>query len=132
MSAAHTPGPWKVFPGSTQVVRDQGDVVGETICEAENCNAFVQNEARNQANARLIAAAPEMLEALRAVLLFYSVDWTAEKRAEWDRLTGGEATTRVLCDTVRRVLAKLGEHVEGCRCPECDPDFNDPRAGVQS
>jgi hypothetical protein len=19
------------------------------------------------------------------------------------------------------------EHADGCRCPECDPDFNDPR-----
>jgi len=22
------------------------------------------------------------------------------------------------------------EHMEGCRCPECDPDFNDPRGGA--
>lgn len=23
---------------------------------------------------------------------------------------------------------KAREHAEGCRCPECDPDYNDPRA----
>lgn len=24
------------------------------------------------------------------------------------------------------------EHMEGCRCPECDPDFNDPRTIAES
>lgn len=46
--------------------------------------------------------------ALEAVLLFYSPPpWDAAKRARWQALTGAdEATTRVLCDTVRKALAE--------------------------
>lgn len=52
-----------------------------------------------------------LTEALRAVLLFHSGSpWTPEKSAEWDRLVGGfrEASTKVLCDTVRAALTKAG------------------------
>ena len=44
--------------------------------------------------------------ALTAVLLFFaSTPGDADKRLDWWRLTGQtEATSRVLCDTVRRVL----------------------------
>jgi len=45
-------------------------------------------------------------DALSLVLLFYTIDWTPEKRAEWKRITGThEATTRVMCDHIRSVLA---------------------------
>jgi len=46
-------------------------------------------------------------EALQAVLLFYTVgDWSATKQEMWLAITGSsEATTRVLCDHIRRVLA---------------------------
>jgi hypothetical protein len=45
-------------------------------------------------------------DALEAVLLFHSASpWTPEKRARWAKLTGeAEATTRALCDAVRRAL----------------------------
>lgn len=51
------------------------------------------------------------LYALRAVLLFHGDGyWSAERRAEWVRLTGRpEAITRALCDTVRAALAAAGE-----------------------
>lgn len=43
--------------------------------------------------------------ALRAVLLFYSPDWSGAQQREWEELTGRkEATTRALCDFVREVL----------------------------
>lgn len=50
---------------------------------------------------------PNMAEALHAVLLFHSGDrWDTEKNARWLLLTGSEeATTKVLCDTVRAALA---------------------------
>jgi hypothetical protein len=56
-------------------------------------------------------------DALRLVLLFHTGgDWTAERRAEWLRITGStEATTKVLCDHVRSALALVGE-------PEWLPD----------
>jgi hypothetical protein len=44
--------------------------------------------------------------ALEAVLLFHDANvWDLPKRAAWQTLTGQpEATTKVLCDTVRRAL----------------------------
>lgn len=50
----------------------------------------------------------EVKDALRLVLLFHAIDWTAERRAEWLRITGTkEATTKVLCDYVRSCLEIL-------------------------
>jgi hypothetical protein len=45
-------------------------------------------------------------DACRAVLMFHEGgEWTAERRAEWKRITGSdEATTKVLCDHIRLVL----------------------------
>lgn len=55
---------------------------------------------------RAIRNADKMVTALRAVLLFYSPGWTEERREEWTRLTGhSDATTAVLCETVRRALS---------------------------
>ena len=50
-------------PGLLSAIRD---VVGEVICEVEDTSAFVQNEEQLAANARLIAAAPDLLTALKA------------------------------------------------------------------
>jgi len=54
--------------------------------------------------------------ALKAVLLFHSASpWDQAKSTEWWNLTqSNEATTRVLCDTVRLALGKL---------PSCFGDF---------
>jgi len=48
-------------------------------------------------------------DALEAVLLFHSESpWDETKRAQWWNLTqSNEATTRVLCDTVRIALGRL-------------------------
>lgn len=49
-------------------------------------------------------------DALNLVLLFYTIDWTPEKRAEWLRITGcTEASTKVMCDHIRAVLANWGQ-----------------------
>lgn len=51
-----------------------------------------------------------MRDALRAVLLFYSVKWTEERIAEWKRITGSDdASTKVLCDHIRKVLPGVGD-----------------------
>ncbi len=63
----HTPGPWKVDL-ETGEIEAQGAVLG-TIYGADDypcCEEDVSEECR--ANARLIAAAPEMLDALKACL----------------------------------------------------------------
>ena len=65
MSAKHTPGPWSV-DGERYYVRD--DRRGELVAD---CYTFTETDmgrvvdASCAANARLIAAAPELLEALK-------------------------------------------------------------------
>jgi hypothetical protein len=58
----HTPGPWKIEHDYKPYVINAG--AGHTIC-AITGTAAIRPEA--EANARLIAAAPEMLEALKLV-----------------------------------------------------------------
>lgn len=55
--AKHTPGPWRMHDMESFTV-----VAGKpSICIA-NANALHRSEAENDANARLIAAAPDLLE----------------------------------------------------------------------
>lgn len=72
MSAQHTPGPWSVtnnnWETSTVYGRD-----GETIAACQINSIVTEDtqyefEAIKEANARLIAAAPELLEALEHLL----------------------------------------------------------------
>ena len=70
MSTQYTPGPW--------VARPQGDANDWCLLTADDkwMAAFRQNGelmvARQEANARLIAAAPELLEALQELLPLWS------------------------------------------------------------
>lgn len=57
----HTPGPWEIFGSSTLNITGKAMAKGRKVC---SINA-TQDEDR--ANAALIAAAPEMLEALERV-----------------------------------------------------------------
>lgn len=56
----HTPGPWQVVSGGISV--DGAD--GSLIC---SMTEYKKPTPRQQANARLIAAAPELLEAVKAI-----------------------------------------------------------------
>ena len=63
MSAKHTPGPWSLSPAEDGVIEAQD---GEDfICVAVAGNPEAACRQRDLANARLIAAAPDLLEALR-------------------------------------------------------------------
>ncbi|MGN6290361.1 MAG: hypothetical protein ACTHNA_13995 [Sphingopyxis terrae] len=73
----HTPGPWSVIDNSWKVSTVYGPS-GETVAECLLSNAatdatLVAHAALKEANARLIAAAPDLLEALRTVR-----DWVAD------------------------------------------------------
>ena len=91
--ATHTPGPWEIQdagPGTIRGLRFR--VITNEKVIAKTSDGL--EEAR--ANARLIAAAPEMFEVLREVLIEYE----AEAKAEgWDLPTTGEI--------IREVLAKV-------------------------
>jgi hypothetical protein len=69
----HSPGPWQLkrnppdHPMPAQII---GQVHPETGHRGHICNMFVQDDRRDtteHANARLIAAAPELLEALQEI-----------------------------------------------------------------
>jgi hypothetical protein len=61
MKAQHTPGPWK-YEVATRTIRSEP--ANYWLASMNSWDGAVNHEA----NARLIAAAPEMLEALKAVV----------------------------------------------------------------
>jgi len=65
MAAPHTPGPWSIAGSGygLDVRCAAGNIVGMT-------RRFGQNPAEVEANARLVAAAPDLLAALREALRF--------------------------------------------------------------
>lgn len=86
MSGKHTPGPW--FAVGYQV-----EIESETVADICTTNAHLfgqgglHDDARAMANARLIAAAPEMLEALEALVISHralcdSPSWDEQDEAE--------------------------------------------------
>lgn len=90
-SSKHTPGPWNIFHGGLK--GDDGFSVGSDNIQAERVKVvaecwpctIVDNQHRDElrANARLIAAAPELLEALQAIIfkagdLLLEHGWTHE------------------------------------------------------
>ncbi len=69
MKIKHTPGPWTVTDNTTQGVGHQLRVDSNDGAIADcGRNPFVDDEMR--ANARLIAATPELLEACKAAMLW--------------------------------------------------------------
>ena len=68
----HTPGPWEAdFETYPIMVRSQSEtwpLVDELGNEEGRAGVFIANTGDNKANARLIAAAPELLEALKQIV----------------------------------------------------------------
>ncbi len=65
---SHTPGPWRVMPESqAQSPWIVGDAEGGSIADCEPCGPWMPDEVAD-ANARLIASAPDLLAALRGYL----------------------------------------------------------------
>lgn len=102
MTSKHTPGPWTVmeFPDEkfVEIRAHQGyAIVG---------HVFLNNGARD-ATARLIAAAPELLEALEGIANHYDMDGYGEKAwkdlalemADLARAAIAEATGEAACAT---------------------------------
>ena len=71
----HTPGPWRHYAGMVVRFGENGANICElsepravAVVEHKRCRLGSPNRDEAQANARLIAAAPELLEACNAVL----------------------------------------------------------------
>ena len=96
----HTPGPYyiKDYDSELHILRKWGDNVqpgdtrtfgscyGSHIADISYCEGGTASKEQALANARLIAAAPELLEALESILMAhgrYPLDWTeASEKAE--------------------------------------------------
>ena len=98
MSAAHTPGPWRLEPVNDRSINhlcpvDPNDLSLLTVVmQDETPFAAVYNDA----DARLIAAAPELLEALKAICDeqderqgYASIETYDRARAAIAKATGG-------------------------------------------
>ena len=71
MNAAHTPGPWFYLRGdewSHSVVTNEGDLPDGSPSWWTVASINKNREPQHKANARLIAAAPDLLDALLMVL----------------------------------------------------------------
>ena len=105
--SAYTPGPWSIwnFSDDPRHVAVGPDVGGLAIADVVACNAHgcytAETESRGQANARLIAAAPDLLAALREIVAAVesgdidgyspSGDWFREARAAIAKARGENA-----------------------------------------
>ena len=74
MKAKHTPGPWNVSEAGSIEFADG------YIGEAYDFNGTTKTDLPMMANARLMAAAPEMLELLEALVGYDSLASTRAKR----------------------------------------------------
>jgi hypothetical protein len=67
----HTPGPWvadlETYPVMVRSASETWPLVDELGNEEGRAGIFVANTGDNEANARLIAAAPDLLAALREI-----------------------------------------------------------------
>lgn len=70
MSTQHTPGPWHVSKASPTRVIESGPR-GNSIAKM-GLNLGVCSQGEAESNARLIAAAPELLEALQEMINCYA------------------------------------------------------------
>jgi len=86
----HTPGPWRISPSGGLIQQVNG---GPLNCVCRGFGRDDESFPNWQANARLIAAAPELAEALKL--------W-----ARWDEMT--EAELALALETTTAALAKAG------------------------
>ena len=87
MNAQHTPGPWS---WSFESIDQEWAIV---MSKGGNIVANVNLDTRQEANARLIAAAPDMLAALKAF-------------AAWDQCWPGNINLEGVCEVARAAIAK--------------------------
>lgn len=90
----HTPGPWKVFGSFKNIVHQMGDKF-EVLAEIKY-PLFSMNVGEAKANARLIAAAPELLELLRWAEERNRNYTTINSSALYDERTWGEAVKQAI------------------------------------
>ena len=76
----YTPAPWSVYPGQNPGIEGDGGkksvvVFGDGPDDSE-CGVLGKTPEQQQANAKLIAAAPDMLAVLQRIVAVYDVGYT--------------------------------------------------------
>ena len=106
MTTQHTPGPWQYngYADHCDVGRPYHEIVDETGFEVINQNGILDGQdGEGEAYARLIAAAPELLEACQA-MAYEPRPWVDDVQGRKDAL--------VYMNIVKAAIAKaLGEEV---------------------
>ena len=72
MDAKHTPGPWWTKREGFSTVYVEARIEGGWIQEVAACGPTEAGQEQQEANARLIAAAPELLEALKEIADYWN------------------------------------------------------------
>jgi hypothetical protein len=112
METKHTPGPWEYVPGNENhgpyVVSDYGSDIadcytmsnlsGSAVCNGGDSKPVPFCGEQAEANARLIAAAPELLEVLEYVLMADKFDGAMTH--------GNAALSPAIRDKIERAIAK--------------------------
>jgi hypothetical protein len=99
----HTPGPWRAAKGTHEIFIQCAAPTGPydvaTITTLEENGE--QSKAETQANARLIAAAPELLKALKAAL-----EWSQSDIDGFEDISPTEEMLEARIDIIQAAIAK--------------------------
>ena len=104
--SAHTPGPWRAVPnapGISDTVIDSGRMVVADVISRKSTDEL-------RANARLIAAAPDLLEALRALVDLQEANEASETKALdfWDHARAAIAKATGGAPDLGAIINKIG------------------------
>lgn len=99
----HTPGPWRVAKTALGQTVIDAESIGEIVCRIEEWSPE-----QDAADARLIAAAPDMFEALRAVLPVLEAVQRQYAQLAKSHGMGGDGP---VLEAVRAALSKASPHV---------------------
>jgi hypothetical protein len=97
MSTQHTPGPWKVKAGSNAVLAGRKQICSHVNAASVLPVNIVQDYEIATANARLIAAAPDLLEALKDIVEF------------WDSIVPTDAVNQMHINARAAIAKATGE-----------------------
>jgi len=95
MNTKYTPGPWVIFDNDAEhkgIDNAEGDLSIILFGVNDNCGVQGRTKEEAEANARLIACAPELLEALEAAMAYINncpcdPDIYPEQLKAWDKLS---------------------------------------------
>ena len=101
----HTPGPWRTTGPNVRTDTDQG--TGALVATVKDHFADTETpEAEKAANARLIAAAPYLLAALREIVMH----WESMRRGgEMGKIKSKDTEMRLIGRVAREAIAKAEE-----------------------